>query len=107
VADVATIVQDMRSGTEIHFGDLFKVCEHYFGKPRNTGSSHYIFKTPWPGDPRINIQNLKGKAKPYQIRQVLAAIDKLADLRAQAQKKSTETKPVITTAARKPPKKRP
>jgi hypothetical protein len=29
-----------------------------------------------PGDPRVNIQNDKGKAKPYQVRQVLAAIDK-------------------------------
>lgn len=23
-----------------------------------------MFKTPWPGDPRVNIQNDKGKAKP-------------------------------------------
>jgi len=29
------------------------------------------------GDPRINIQNANGKAKPYQIRQVLAALEKL------------------------------
>lgn len=53
-----------------------KVCEHYFGPPRTTGGSHAVFKTPWPGDPRVNIQNDKGKAKPYQVRQVLAAIDK-------------------------------
>ncbi|MAT05242.1 MAG: hypothetical protein CL424_09395 [Acidimicrobiaceae bacterium] len=34
--------------------------------------------TPWPGDPRVNIQKSKGgKAKPYQVRQVLKAIDKL------------------------------
>lgn len=51
-------------------------CEHYFGKPRQTGSSHAVFKTPWPGDPRVNIQNDKGKAKAYQVRQVLKAIDK-------------------------------
>ena len=36
-----------------------------------------MFKTPWPGDPRVNIQDEKGKAKPYQVRQVLAAIAKL------------------------------
>lgn len=35
-----------------------------------------MFKTPWPGDPRVNIQNDKGKAKAHQVRQVLAAIDK-------------------------------
>jgi hypothetical protein len=35
-----------------------------------------VFKTPWPGDPRVNIQNGNGQAKAYQVRQVLAAIDK-------------------------------
>ncbi|MEI6371653.1 MAG: hypothetical protein WCO49_18400 [Nostocales cyanobacterium ELA608] len=29
---------------------------------------------PWGGDPRVNIQNDKGKAKRYQVRQVLDAI---------------------------------
>lgn len=33
--------------------------------------------TPWPGDPRVNIQSDKGKAKAYQVRQVLRAIAKL------------------------------
>jgi hypothetical protein len=61
----------------MRFHDLKKVCETYFGKPRQDGSSHAIFKTPWPGDPRVNIQNAKGKAKPYQVRQVLAAIEQL------------------------------
>ena len=49
----------------IAYNDLHKVCEHYFGKPQQTGSSHAVFKTPWPGDPRVNIQNNKGKAKTY------------------------------------------
>lgn len=35
-----------------------------------------MFKTPWPGNPRVNIQKEHGKAKAYQVRQVLAAIDK-------------------------------
>ena len=56
--------------------DLVKVCEHYFGPPRTTGGSHAVFKTPWPGDPRVNIQNDPGKAKAYQVRHVLAAIEK-------------------------------
>ena len=61
----------------VRFNDLKKVCEYYFGKSRQTGTSHCVFKTPWPGDPRVNIQNDKGKAKPYQVRQVLLAIAKL------------------------------
>jgi hypothetical protein len=69
--------QMRREPANIRFSDLMKVCEQHFGKPRQSGSSHAIFKTPWPGDPRINIQNDKGKAKAYQVRQVLLAIDKL------------------------------
>jgi len=42
-----------------------------------SGISHTLFKTLWPGDPRVNNQNDKGKAKAYQVRQVLLAIDKL------------------------------
>jgi hypothetical protein len=60
----------------VSYTELHKVCEHYFGAPRQSGTSHAVFKTPWPGDPRVNIQNDKGKAKAYQVRQVLKAIDK-------------------------------
>jgi hypothetical protein len=53
------------------------VCDFFFGKARQGGSSHRLYKTPWQGDPRVNIQNDKGMAKPYQVRQVLRAIDRL------------------------------
>ncbi len=56
---------------------LGKFVSTTFGKPRQSGTSHCVFKTPWPGDPRVNIQNDKGKAKPYQVRQVLLAIHKM------------------------------
>ena len=69
--------QMRREPANVRFNDLRKICEEYFGKPRQEGTSHAIFKTPWPGDPRVNIQDAKGKAKPYQVRQVLQAIDKL------------------------------
>ncbi len=61
----------------VSFNDLCKVCDHYFGEARQQSGSHRIYKTPWPGDPRVNIQNSKGKAKAYQVRQVLKAIEKL------------------------------
>ena len=54
-----------------------QVCEAYFGVPRQSGTSHLVFKTPWLGDPRVNIQNAGGQAKPYPVRQVLQAIEKL------------------------------
>jgi hypothetical protein len=78
VATVPKILDHMRrEPANVGFAGLKKVCERYFGPPRQSGSSHAIFKTPWPGDPRVNIQNTKEKAKPYQVRQVLQAIDKL------------------------------
>ena len=56
------------------FQRLLTICEVFYGKPRIKGS-HHIFKTPWPGDPRINIQDAGGgKANPYQVRQVIQAL---------------------------------
>ena len=75
--DAAGILEDMKAGREIRFSDLAKLCEFHFGAPRQRGTSHLVFKTPWPGDPRVNIQNDKGKAKRYQVKQVLAAIEKM------------------------------
>ena len=63
----------------VRFSDLARLCEYYFGKPRQSGTSHMIFKTPWQGDPRVNIQDNKGKAKVYQVRQVLKAIERVRD----------------------------
>lgn len=77
---LATILSDMRhNANNIRFMDLLYVCRHHFGEPRLQGTSHYVFKMPWPGDPRVNIQNRGGKAKPYQVKQVLAAIKKLEE----------------------------
>lgn len=74
------IVDQMRrEASNVRFSDLLKVCEEHFGAPRQSGTSHAVFKTPWPGDPRVNIQDDKGKAKAYQVRQVLAAIAKLKE----------------------------
>ena len=74
VSDILLKMQANPKG--IRFNDLCKVCEQYFGAPRQSGTSHKVFKTPWQGDPRVNIQNDHGKAKAYQVKQVLAAIAK-------------------------------
>jgi hypothetical protein len=58
------------------FSYLMKICLEYFGEPRTKGS-HHIFKMPWPGDPRLNLQSNRGKAKPYQVEQVIQALSKL------------------------------
>jgi len=78
VAKVPDIVADMRRNPKgIRFRELCQVCDCYFGKARQKGTSHRIYKTPWQGDPRVNIQDNKGMANAYQVRQVLKAIERL------------------------------
>ena len=62
--------------TAMSFKRLVSICTEIFGAPRTKGS-HHIFRTPWPGDPRINLQKDGGEAKPHQVRQVLAALKRL------------------------------
>ncbi len=71
------VAQFQQNAQNVRFADLVKVCNHYFGEPRQQGSSHCVYQTPWAGDPRVNIQNKNGKAKPYQVKQILSAIEKL------------------------------
>jgi hypothetical protein len=60
----------------VNFADAVKIASHYFGEPRQKGS-HCIWKMPWLGDPRVNLQKSRnGKAKGYQVKQLLVAIDK-------------------------------
>lgn len=69
---------ELKNPKNVKFKDLLKVCIESFGKPTIKGS-HHRFKTPWPGDPRINIQKDGKMAKPYQVRQVLKALRKLEE----------------------------
>ena len=78
MSGVNDTVEKMRKNPKnIRFADACRVCDYYFGQPRQKGSSHRVYKTPWQGDPRVNIQNAKGKAKAYQIKQILKAIERL------------------------------
>jgi len=81
MSKIEKLLKEMEASPKgVRFTDLSKLSAHYFGKPRNKGTSHHVYKTPWPGDPRVNIQKGKdGNAKPYQVRQVLAAIRKMED----------------------------
>jgi hypothetical protein len=81
VAKIDKTVAAMRNAPQnISYNDRRAVCVHFFGEPRQSGTSHAVFKTPWAGDPRVNIQQSKGgEAKPYQVRQVLKAIERLKE----------------------------
>lgn len=75
---IEQLLRKMReSPANVRFADLEKVCDHFFEKRPSKKTSHQTYKTPWMGDPRVNIQNDRGKAKPYQVHQVLQAVEKL------------------------------
>ena len=74
---MSTLQKDILSNPKnVKFDDLINLCTQYFGSPRIKGS-HNIFKTPWKGDPRINIQKDGKMAKPYQVKLVVKALQKL------------------------------
>jgi hypothetical protein len=61
----------------IRFSDAMKVAKHYFGQPRTAGS-HHVFGTGAQGRPLVNLQDGgDGKAKPYQVGQLLDAVDRV------------------------------
>ncbi len=75
---IADIMKDMKRNPKgIKFSDLCKVCDQYFGLPRQSGTSHRVYKTPWIGDPRVNIQKDGNRAKAYQVKQVLRAVERI------------------------------
>ena len=61
----------------IRFSDLCRVCDCFFRRARQAHGSHRVYKTPWIGDPRVNIQNDKGVSKAYQVKQILKAIERM------------------------------
>ncbi len=65
-----------RAQRNVKFHRLLTICGEFFEGPTIKGS-HHRFKTPWPSDPRINLQADGNQAKAYQVRQVIQALRKL------------------------------
>jgi hypothetical protein len=77
MASIDQLIEELSEGrTNVRFAHLVRICQEHFGCERVRGS-HHIFKTPWAGDPRINLQKDGSKAKPYQVDQVIAALERL------------------------------
>ena len=64
-----------RDEKSMRFARLKAICEHFFGAPRIKGG-HHIFSTGLADQPLVNIQNDRGQAKDYQVRQVRQALEK-------------------------------
>ena len=110
MAAIAEILAELRANPKgVRFTDACKVATHFFGEPRQNGTSHKVWKTPWPGDPRINLESGDGgKAKPYQVRQVLAAVDLVLapQQKHTAEPSGAETVPQPKKQPKKQPKRR-
>lgn len=80
IKDMERIQEDIarlrRNPRGIRFAELVRICDRHFGRPRQRGS-HLNYPMLWPGDPRVNIQSEHGMAKPYEVRQVVRALEKL------------------------------
>ena len=80
MSSTSEVLRKLRENPKgVRFAELARICEQYFGESRSPGTSHRVYRTPWRGDPRVNIQNDKGMAKPYQVRQVIKALEKLEE----------------------------
>jgi hypothetical protein len=83
MANLTKLLNKCRNNPQgFRYAELCKICDHFFGSPRQSSGSHRVYRTPWEGEPYVNIQDKKGMAKPYQVRQVLNAIEKLEELEA-------------------------
>ena len=69
-------LKQLENTRNVKFKDLLQIAVRYFGEPRITGI-HHIFKTPWKGHPWVNLQKDGKMAKPYQVKQVVRALEKL------------------------------
>lgn len=59
----------------VAFGDLVNLVEGFGFRQQRVSGSHHIFAH--PGIPElINLQELHGAAKPYQIRQLLRLVER-------------------------------
>ncbi len=78
--DVNSAITELSANPSgIRFARLVRICDCFFGQARQNATSHRVYKMPWPGDPRVNIQSMRGMAKPYQVRQVIKALTQLRD----------------------------
>ena len=69
-----------RNPAGVRFEEACRVATAFFGAPRQRGTSHVVWRMPWAGDPRVNLQRGRGgQAKPYQVRQLVRAASRLLE----------------------------
>ena len=64
----------LASQHNVKFSDMVNLVEAFGFRLKRIRGSHHIFTHPATGK-LVNLQNVKGQAKPYQIRQFLKLIE--------------------------------
>ena len=64
-----------RNPRNIRFQKICKVAEAFGFRMRKGKGSHFIFTCPGVEE-LLNFQNVKGKAKPYKVKQLIKIIEK-------------------------------
>jgi predicted RNA binding protein YcfA (HicA-like mRNA interferase family) len=59
----------------VSFNDMIKIVESFGFEPGRISGSHHIFSHPELSE-IVNLQNVGGKAKSYQVKQFIALIEK-------------------------------
>lgn len=74
------LLQKLLAGSRnVHFDDMVNLVEGFGFRLSRVAGSHHIFIHPHISE-LVNLQNVNGQAKPYQIRQFLQLVEKY-DLR--------------------------
>ena len=72
----AKLLQNILSGSKnVRFNDMTTLVEAFGFRLSRTNGSHHIFTCPGICE-LVNLQNVKGQAKPYQIKQFLNIVER-------------------------------
>lgn len=66
-----------RNPRNVDWTELVNVCDALFGQPTRITGSHRIYDVKWSESRLLVLQSYGASAKPYQVRQVLRAIEEL------------------------------
>ena len=70
------LLQEIIGGSKnIRFAEMVDLVEGFGFEQLRTDGSHHVFARPDIPE-LVNLQNVKGQAKPYQIRQFLKLVEK-------------------------------
>lgn len=68
------LAQALAGSPNVHFNDLIALAEGFGFRLARINGSHHIFSHPAVPVP-VNLQEVAGKAKPYQVRQLLKLVE--------------------------------